>query len=188
MKKNILLILFLGFTVISFGQDIETVKIKQPMCDEIEGLSLGTLIPSNYAGVVKECSDGKVKELANYKDGKKDGLQRWWNDNGQLYLEGYFKNGKKQIRMFYENGQLFSEEATQDGKEDGLQRWWNDNGQLQSECSYKYGKKDGWERSWYDNGQLQSEYNYKEGDLISHKCWDEDGKKINCHYDGILKK
>ena len=33
---------------------------------------------------------------------------------------------------------------------------------------------------FYENGQLEYEGNYKDGELISEKCWDENGKEIEC--------
>ena len=59
-----------------------------------------------------------------------------------------------------------------------------DNGQLEREANYKDGKYDGVYKRWYDNGQLDLEYNYKDGkkdgDIISEKCWDEEGNEIDC--------
>jgi len=54
------------------------------------------------------------------------------------------------------------------------------NGQLQYEGNFKNGKQDGLERTWHFNGRLISEANFTEGNLISKKCWDEEGNKIEC--------
>ena len=40
--------------------------------------------------------------------------------------------------------------------------------------------EDGLQTQWYENGQKKAEINYKDGKGISSKCWDEDGKVINC--------
>lgn len=66
------------------------------------------------------------------------------------------------------------------GKLDGLYRRWHKNGQLQYEENYKNGKRDGLARSWHENGRLQYEWNYKEDIPISKKCFDENGKEIEC--------
>ena len=66
------------------------------------------------------------------------------------------------------------------GKKDGLQRGWYEDGQLKYERNYKYGKEDGLNREWYENGQLQYERNYKDHELLSKKCYDENGNKIIC--------
>ena len=54
------------------------------------------------------------------------------------------------------------------------------NGQLQYEGNFKNGKQDGLERTWHFNGRLISAANFTEGNLISKKCWDEEGNKIEC--------
>ena len=33
----------------------------------------------------------------------------------------------------------------------------------------------------YENGQKSYEVTYKDGELISEKCWDEDGNKRDCN-------
>jgi antitoxin component YwqK of YwqJK toxin-antitoxin module len=159
---------------------------KQPNCDEIEGFQTDDLdlVPEDYTGVVFKCIDGKVQWLRNYKDGKNDGdgLQRVWHKNGQLGQEFNYKDGKEVglFRSWYENGQLKYEGNFKDGKEDGLFREWYENGQLKSIWNWKEGKLDGLTRDWYRNGQLEYEANFKDGELISKKCWDEDGNEINC--------
>ena len=37
---------------------------------------------------------GKKYHEQNFKDGKKDGLETWWYENGQKEYEGIFKDGK----------------------------------------------------------------------------------------------
>jgi len=33
---------------------------------------------------------------------------------------------------------------------------------------------------WYENGKKLKEETYKDGELISQKCWDEDGNEKEC--------
>ena len=54
------------------------------------------------------------------------------------------------------------------------------NGQLKWEGNYKDGKSEGLWKVYYENGQLEWEVNYKDGELISEKCWDKNGKEIDC--------
>jgi len=51
---------------------------------------------------------------------------------------------------------------------------------LQAEANFTDGKPNGIIRVWYKNGQLRGEANFKDGVLISEKCYDEDGKVIDC--------
>ena len=69
--------------------------------------------------------------------------------------KGYFTDG-----IWYKN----------DGKD----------GQLSSKGNYKDDKMEGLWKWYYKNGQLKSEENYINGEIISKKCWDEDGNEIEC--------
>jgi antitoxin component YwqK of YwqJK toxin-antitoxin module len=109
-------------------------------------------------GIVYQLIGGSKYILGEVKDGKVSGLGTKW----------------------YENGQKESEETFKDGKRDGLGTWWYENGQKKSEGKFEDDKKDGLWKSYYDNGQLKYEWNYKEGELISQKCWDEDGNEKEC--------
>ena len=55
------------------------------------------------------------------------------------------------------------------------------NGQKEYEGTYKDGKEDGKWTEWYENGQIKEEANFKDGELISEKCWDEDGNEKECN-------
>ena len=83
--------------------------------------------------------DFKYKDI--YKDGKLEGEQLEW----------------------YEDGQLFSKQFYKDGKKEGEQLCWWKNGQLMSKSFYKEGKKEGEQIRWFENGQLSSLESYKEG-------------------------
>ena len=36
----------------------------------------------------------KIKIKGNYKDGKLDGLRRGWHENGNVWFNSYYKDGK----------------------------------------------------------------------------------------------
>lgn len=57
---------------------------------------------------VKFHENGRLKNRANYKDGKKEGLNEWFWENGQLGQTGSLKGGKKDgpFEMFNQNGEL----------------------------------------------------------------------------------
>ena len=46
--------------------------------------------------------------------------------------------------------------------------------------SWKDGKRDGLLKIYYENEQLSKVLNWEEDKLISKKCWDENGNKIEC--------
>ena len=106
--------------------------------------------------------NGQLKSEISYKDGKYDGLSKIWYENGQLEIESNWTNHKK----------------------NGLSKTWYENGQLKSKIKIETNSKGnyiyGLSKSWYENGQLRSEEKITEGELISRKCWDENGKEIEC--------
>ena len=69
--------------------------------------------------------------------------------NGVVFCEfgdiGKYVNGKPEgvQKEWYENGQLENEWNYKDGKEEGVQKGWYKNGQLQYEYNYKDGKREG---------------------------------------------
>ena len=59
-------------------------------------------------------------------NGIRHGMSRSWYENGQLWVEGEYKNGKQ----------------------DGMERIWYDNSQLWYKLEYKNGEPDEMSRSW----------------------------------------
>ena len=72
-----------------------------------------------YTGNATEnFKNGKPRAVASFLKGKRDGVARYWHENGILKLE----------------------EQWFDGKEDGLFREWDDEGQLLKALRYKRGE------------------------------------------------
>jgi antitoxin component YwqK of YwqJK toxin-antitoxin module len=125
---------------------------------------------------------GQKRKVVDYLDGTKDGLSTEWYENGQLQEEGHYKEGKLEglWRRYFDNGILSIKGNYKDDKQEGFWKSYYDNGQLYLDRIYKDGKLEGLWKSYYDNGQLKYEWNYKEGELISQKCWDEEGNEKEC--------
>ena len=125
---------------------------------------------------------GQKRKVVDYLDGTKDGLSTEWYENGQLQEEGHYKEGKLEglWRRYFDNGILSIKGNYKDDKQEGFWKSYYDNGQLYLDRIYKDGKLEGLWKSYYDNGQLKYDWNYKEGELISQKCWDEDGNEKEC--------
>ena len=101
----------------------------------------------------------------NYKEGKPDGLQTKWHENGQQSSETNYKDGKLDglQKYWHPNGQKSGETNYKDDKREGLQKYWHPNGQKSEESNYKDGKRDGLWVEWHEDGQKKSEINYKDG-------------------------
>ena len=76
-------------------------------------------------------------------NGNKEGVWKKFRENGQIWYEGWYKDGKwdNVHKGWYDNGQLQYEEFYKDGKQDGVQKWWYDNGQIKHKVCYKYEKQ-----------------------------------------------
>ena len=84
-----------------------------------------------FSGWAKSMYDsGQVQGLAQFKDGKMNGLMTAWHENGQKMIEGTFKDGKRDgLRTaWHENGEKLREQTFKDGKQVS-EKWWNSKGE-----------------------------------------------------------
>jgi len=151
--------------------------------------------------------NGQKSSEETYKDGKEDGKWTGWHKNGQKKSEGTYKdgikdgkwihstdigNGKYEVKYtkgnidlvtFTDNlGQTYSgipvnEEPKADGQYLYQEHEYNFSKYPEAFATIKNGELDGLHTEWYKKGQKEFEVTYKDGDLISSKCWDEEGKK-----------
>ncbi|MDD5321305.1 MAG: hypothetical protein PHD43_11960 [Methylococcales bacterium] len=102
---------------------------------------------------------------------KENGLYRLWRkiNKGNKCIEENYKNGKKNglTKEWDENGQKIYEQNYIDGKLNGLGRWWctNKNEKICAEEYYKDGKLNGLNTRWDENGQELYVVNYIDGNL-----------------------
>ena len=89
-----------------------------------------------------------------------DGLSQSWHENGQ-----------KSKKETYDNF----------GIKYGLSTEWYEDGQKWIEGTYKGGMLNGLYTVWYENGQRSSVTTWKNDEIISGKCWDEDGNETDCY-------
>ena len=121
--------------------------------------SFGYQIDENFTGqVIKKYKDGQVKSIENFKNGKLNGEFKEFFENGSLFQVGTFKNGDmKNIKVFYENGNLKFEQNLKDRKG-------------------KY-------RGYYPNGKLEAEGEVFQGDEIGlWKYYNEEGNLLKTEY------
>jgi len=107
----------------------------------------------------------KLRYEGVYKNGKREGAFKRFDENGQLKSDMVYKNGKTEgtVKKYYKNGKLKCEAAYTNGKKEGLVKWYYGNGQLNSEMVYQNGKKDGPYKRWDSDGQLRGEGFFKIG-------------------------
>ena len=135
-----------------------------------------------HNGLRKEWyQNGKYSKWLNYKDGKLDGLWREWFENGTLSSEQSFENGKKNGHSidFHLNGELLNKCYYYDGIiGDGIFTMYHDDGRKMSEGRYKNGEETGLWKHWYENGTLYKEGRYENGKKIGlWQNWFPNGEK-----------
>ena len=153
--------------------------------DELEfrdtSFSVAYFKGSLYTGKSFMLYENGQKQLeANYKDGKRDGLQTNWHKNGQKKSEANYKDGKRDglYVTWHDNGQKSSEKNRKDGKQDGLAAEWYENGKKKLEVNYKDGKIDGLYVTWYFGGEKWIESTSKNGKKEGLETkWHTNGKK-----------
>lgn len=98
--------------------------------------------------------------------------------NGKLRRIMMFWQGRKVAteRIWYDNGQLMVERPYREGKAHGSWKQWYDNGAVKSFKNYRHGVIDGEVWAWHANGQLSDFNLYDNGREIAHKSWIADGK------------
>ncbi len=108
---------------------------------------------------------GKLRLEETYKNGKRDGIKRWWNYSGARgsgklgeYGTTYYKEGLEHgVRTsYYEGGEVRTRCMYVNGKIEGLDQRWARDGRLLTKRNYLHGKKDGTKKHWYGNGQLNT--------------------------------
>ena len=84
-----------------------------------------------FSGWIKGMYDsGQVKGIGRFKEGKPDGLQTAWHENGQKWNETTFKDGKEDgpFTEWHDNGQKAAEGTYKDG-EGVFVKYWNSKGE-----------------------------------------------------------
>ena len=109
--------------------------------------------------------NGKLRETANYKDGKFEGDFSEYFESGQLMRKGYFKNGEADgvFEEYYENGRLKDRIIYKNGKREGLYETYYENMQLKQQVVYKNGKLEGDLSEYTERGMLKERTSYKNG-------------------------
>ena len=98
-----------------------------------------------------------------------------WHHNSQLLRKGSYKDGKKDglWKFYWNNGQLENKGNYKDGNRDGLWEYYHENAQPWAKGSYRDGKEDGlwecYEECYEKDGSVSEDY---------PKCY-QNGKEVN---------
>ena len=121
----------------------------------------------NKNGKYTEDLENGMKLEVEYNNGKKNGKETYWYDNGHKASEGFWKNDKLEGKLtaWNETGRVIQEVHFKDDMEHGLCTIWNDKGQMESEQMFKEGRPFG-KLTIYEDGIKIKEgiANYPKGD------------------------
>ena len=146
--------------------------------------------------------NGKVKREASFRDGKREGVWREFDEQGnvlnsQTYQKGVLvgqgivdTDGKRRglYKEFYSDSTLRAEGVFVDGLRSGEWEFYYHNGQIQEIGSYQEGQPDGIWTWYYDNGQKQIEEQFFKGTPNGfYKEYDSRGNIIvtGTYFDGM---
>ncbi|MCB9932127.1 MAG: hypothetical protein H6841_01755 [Planctomycetes bacterium] len=102
----------------------------------------------NYTGPAKAGQTNKLHYICEYQYGKANGECRWWDENGYLERQDYYKGGVREGTCTVWKGDYTTQSEYVGGVEYGLYRKWNGFGQLIERAQVfdnrKYGKSEFW--------------------------------------------
>lgn len=98
--------------------------------------------------------------LEAYFDGLQNGVSTRWYDSKKIMEQRNYLNGKKNGKQlsFWENGNKRFEFTAKADACEGEMKEWNIGGRLIHLANYKNGQEDGTQKMWYDNGKIRANY------------------------------
>ena len=146
--------------------------------------------------------NGKVKREASFRDGKKEGVWREFDENGNVINSQTYKkdvlvgqgivdtDGKCRglFKEFYPDNSLRAEGLFVDGQRSGEWRFYYQDGKVQEVGNYTDGQPDGPWTWYYDNGQKQIEEQFFKGQVNGpYVEYDTKGNTIvtGTYFDGM---
>lgn len=145
----------------------------------------GILVKSFY-------DNGNIEREVYYKRGKRDGIAKFYSEDGKLVKEVNLKEDEFDglCKEYYADGTLQSESNYRNGILEGETRTYSEGGTLKTLLTIKNGKENGPAIVYYKNGNKQYEVNYIDGlfDGVL-KAYYEDGTlcSIGNYKTGILQ-
>ncbi len=115
------------------------------------------------------------------EDGERDGAWKWYNEKGRVRETASYKNGKLDGKnlVYYEDGSLYVDANYVNGELEGEYKYFNEKGAMLQKKYFKNGKLNGKYISYFKVGELLPEYDidyvddYPDGKIIEYYA---DGK------------
>jgi len=145
---------------------------------------------------------GKVKREASFRDGRREGVWREFDEDGNVVNSQTYKKGalvsegvvgtdgkrRGEYKEFFPDSTLRAEGLFIDGLRSGEWKFYYQNGKIQEIGTYKEGDPDGLWIWYYDNGQKQIEEQFYKGQPNGpYKEYDSKGNVIvsGTYFDGM---
>lgn len=113
-------------------------------------------------------SNGNIKSIITYQNGKPDGYACFYYENGKKSEEGIWKENKwvGDYKYYYQNGNpAYEWKYSENGKRTGVQKYYHENGKIMIEGEWVEGKENGTIREYDKNGNLIAEKTFNNGQL-----------------------
>ena len=118
-----------------------------------------------------------LKECENHADKISGCVEREYysNGNGKIYWETPFKNGGREgiEKWYYKSGELKTEIPYKNDKREGIGKVYFENGKLMAEIPYLNNLFHGDTRFYTEDGKLLALVKGENGKIISGKCFDD---------------
>jgi len=123
--------------------------------------------------------DGTIKLVITYKDGKKNGVEHaFYEDGATLKYAKNYAYGKLHgsQQQYSRDALLIQEENYKQGRLDGRNRYYR-NGLLKREVEYNHGMVDGIYREFYPSGLVKVEIIWRRDRAIEGYEYNDEGKR-----------
>lgn len=131
-----------------------------------------------YADSIVKRPYGDIEYTCSYKNGNRNGVARWYYENGVLEEEAEYSKGIREgiLRKYYQDGKLSSMYNYRNGEKDGIFQSYDVDGSYEK-GSYEEGEISLRERYRAD-GTLISVYQWRNGECIRNDNYDRNGNLI----------
>ena len=122
---------------------------------------------SLFSGFLIEISDSSKDTLSreSFLIGKRSGIQKKWYSKSKIKEVRFYVDGKKDGKQlaFWENGNKKFEFTALDDAYEGELKEWTIVGHLIHQANFVNGQEEGPQKLWYDNGKIRANYIIRDG-------------------------
>lgn len=124
--------------------------------------------------------DGEIQLLREFKDGKENGKNFRWRENGRLSVEGYKIDGEydRVTREVYDDGRTAFEGKRTDSEFEGINNSFYKSGAIERRWNRFKSKDFGRSIYYHENGLVKEIGDYTDTGYVLLGKWDENGEKI----------